>query len=220
MGMDVHGLNPKQNKAIDKFPVMKKYDAMEFSKKWKELDKNEKLRTKYWKEVSDFEDVNVGHYFRNNVWWWRPLWNYCHVVAGDIIIGNLRVKKFKDDENGDTNYDDYEWVKAEYDEGHGNSGASLNSRNAKLLGNRLMEHIADGRTIEYQAEYEQYLNDLPDDDCGVCNGNNRGNTKKKDCNRCNGTGKTKSFNKSYPFDVENVEAFALFCIESGGFEIC
>ena len=24
---------------------------------------------------------------------------------------------------------------------------------------------------------------------------------------------------SYPFDVENVEEFALFCIESGGFEI-
>ena len=24
----------------------------------------------------------------------------------------------------------------------------------------------------------------------------------------------------YPYDVENVENFALFCIESGGFEIC
>ena len=39
MGMDIYGKNPKQNRAVDKFPVMKKYDAMEFSKKWKELDK-------------------------------------------------------------------------------------------------------------------------------------------------------------------------------------
>jgi hypothetical protein len=26
--------------------------------------------------------------------------------------------------------------------------------------------------------------------------------------------------KHYPFDIENVERFAKFCIESGGFEIC
>ena len=26
--------------------------------------------------------------------------------------------------------------------------------------------------------------------------------------------------EDYPFDVDNVERFALFCIESGGFEIC
>ena len=55
-----------------------------------------------------------------------------------------------------------------------------------------MEHIADGSTIKYQAEYIQNQDDLPDGD----------------------------FSKNYPFDVDNVEAFALFCIESGGFEIC
>ena len=25
-----------------------------------------------------------GSYFRNNVWWWRPLWNYCEELHGDI----------------------------------------------------------------------------------------------------------------------------------------
>ena len=29
MGMDVHGLNPKQNKNIDDFPVMKRFDSMD-----------------------------------------------------------------------------------------------------------------------------------------------------------------------------------------------
>ena len=35
--MDVHGLNPKQNKTLEEFPVLKKYKEMEFKKKWKKL---------------------------------------------------------------------------------------------------------------------------------------------------------------------------------------
>ena len=220
MGMDVYGRNPKQNKTIDEFPVIKKYDAMEFSEKWKELDKNKKLRTKYWEEKTDYEEANCGYYFRNNVWWWRPLWNYCYAVADDIIEGNLEVREYETDDDGETDYENYRWVKASYDDGHGNSGAGLNDKYAKLLGNRLMECIADGSTIKYQAEYIQWQDDLPDDDCWSCKNNNRGNNKKKDCTNCSQTGKTKSFDKSYPFDVDNVERFARFCLESGGFEIC
>jgi hypothetical protein len=25
-----------------------------------------------------------GAYFRNNVWWWRPLWEYCEFVAPEL----------------------------------------------------------------------------------------------------------------------------------------
>ena len=196
MGMDVHGLNPKQNRNIDDFPTMKKYDAMDFSDRWMEFDKDESLKDKYWEEKNNWETVNPGVYFRNNCWWWRPLWNYCYAVAPEIINDDL------------------------FDRGHGNEGAGLNDIDAKKLGNILMDEIASGKTIQYQASYEQYLHDLPDDVCTFCNGNNRGNSKMKDCTRCNGTGKTTNFNKHYPFDVDNVESFALFCIESGGFEIC
>ena len=52
-----------------------------------------------------------------------------------------------------------------------------------------------------------------------CNGNNHGNNKKKECTRCNKTGKSENFNKHYPFDVDNVKEFAHFCLESGGFSI-
>ena len=74
MGMDVHGLNPKQNKNIDDFPTMKKFDSMDFSEKWKTLDKDEALRDEYWREKDKWEEDNPGIYFRNNVWWWssRP----------------------------------------------------------------------------------------------------------------------------------------------------
>ena len=196
MGMDIHGINPKQNKNLDDFPVMDRFDSMDFKEKWKALDKDEALRDEYWREKDKWEKSNPGVYFRNNCWWWRPLWDYCHYVASDLISEEL------------------------FNSGHHNDGAGLNDEDAKKLGNILMDKIASGKTIKYQASYEQYLNDMPDDDCWSCKNNNRGHSKKKECKSCNKTGKTKNFNKSYPFDVDNVEAFAKFCIESGGFEIC
>ena len=206
MGMDVHGLNPKQNKNINEFPVYAKYKKMEeqdgednidgFKQKWKELDADEKLKEQYWKEQTDYEEVNIGYYFRNNCWWWRPLWNYCYLVADDLISEEL------------------------HDSGHSNSGAGLDDKDAKLLGNRLLQQIREGKTIQYQANYQQYLDDMPDDNCGICNNNNHGHDKKRDCTRCNKTGKSTNFNKHYPFDIDNVKEFAEFCLQSGGFKIC
>ena len=219
MGMDVHGLNPKQNKDVSVFPIMAKFDSMGFEK-WGILDKDDELREEYWKEKGKWEESNPGVYFRNNVWWWRPLWNYCYEVADDILNSSLRMKKFETSEDGDTDFENYTWIKATYEDGHSNSGAGLSDRGAKLLGNRLMECIASGHTIKYQAEYQQYLDDLPDDDCMRCNNNNHGHNKKKECVSCDKTGKRPSFNKSYPFDVDNIEGFAKFCLECGGFEIC
>ena len=59
MGMDVHGINPKQNKTIDKFPVLAKYKEMEteddgFQRKWKELDADKKLMEQYWEEEDEY----------------------------------------------------------------------------------------------------------------------------------------------------------------------
>jgi len=196
MGMDVYGRNPKQNKTMEDFPTMKKYDAMEFSDKWKILDKDEKLRDQYFLEKDQYEDANPGFYFRENVWWWRPLWNYCYDVAPDLI----NEKTFTD--------------------GHSNSGAGLGNYKSQRLGQRLLEEIESGRTIKYQAEYIQWQDDLPPDTCTRCNANNRGNRKMKDCNVCDGKGEKESWDKHYPFDVDVVKRFAEFCIQSGGFEIC
>ena len=198
MGMDVHGLNPRQNKKLSDFPVYNKFSNMDFRERWEELDREENKETKeqYHQEWDEFENSNPGVYFRNNCWWWRPLWNYCYAIADDIISEEL------------------------FESGHSNSGAGLNDKDAKILGKRLLQQIREGRTIKYQASYEQYLNDLPDNVCSRCNGNNKGHNKMKDCKLCNGTGKSTNFNKHYPFDVDNVKEFAKFCIESGGFEIC
>ncbi len=84
MGMDVHGLNPKENKNIDDFPTMKKFDNMDFKEKWKIMDNDEKIRNKYWEEKDKWEESNPGVYIRNTCGWGRPSWNYCNAIAEDI----------------------------------------------------------------------------------------------------------------------------------------
>ena len=171
MGMDVYGKNPKQNKDIGDFPTLLMMKKLEIDEKWEErrdlLEKNDDVRDKYWEEKDKYESSNKGTYFRNNCWWWRPLWNYCYLIADDLISEEL------------------------YESGHHNNGSGLDDKDARLLGNRLLQQIREGKTIEYQAEYQQHQDDLPDDD----------------------------FDKSYPFDVDNVKEFAEFCLQSGGFEI-
>ena len=168
MGMDVHGINPKENKTFDEFPVLKEMESIDFNKKWEILDAYEEKRETYWKQKDEYAEANRGVYFRNNCWWWRPLWDYCFLVDNLGLIS-----------------------REVYENGHSNSGAGLNDEDAKLLGALLLTEIANGGTIKYQAEYQQKMNDLDEDD----------------------------FSRHYPFDVDNVKDFALFCLESGGFEI-
>ena len=196
MGMDVYGKNPTQNAKKEDYPTYYKYDAMKFSKKWELLDKDEKLKDKYFADLHEYEEANPGFYFRNNCWWWRPLWNYCYHIADDIISDEV------------------------FDDGHGNGGAGLDEAQAFQLGHRLLSHIAEGHTAQYMADYLQHQEDAPDMDCSSCGNNNRGNYKKKDCKMCDRKGKVRPWVCSYPFDSDNVKEFANFCIESGGFEIC
>lgn len=160
-----------------------------------------------------------GEYFRNNVWWWRGLWDYCANVGNDLIDGQT------------------------HEEGHMNGGAGLDAEGAKALGLLLLEEIESGRTAEYEEEYRKRLGDLPMIDCTYCNatgirtdevglehgmhdraldeeiaavvGRTHGT-----CNACRGYGQSPHFATNYPFDVENVRNFATFLIGSGGFAIC
>ena len=169
MGMDVHGLNPKMNKDKSKFPMLVKVDKLEKDEKWKErMELIETESDKYWKERDEFEGTNKGVYFRNNCWWWRPLWDFCYNVARNSEYPSLITQET-------------------YFSGHHNDGAGLNDEDAKLLGAFLLRAIKDGDADDFKKHHEE---------------------------------QEKDEKYQYPFDVENVEAFAHFCIQSGGFEIC
>ena len=170
MGMDIHGLNPKENKTFDDFPTLKKMSKIKFEVKQKMLTKDKELSYKYWKEQDEFDRANPGVYFRNSAWSWRPLWDFCYNFTDGIISEDLHRK------------------------GHYNDGAGLNAEDAEKLGKKLMELIGTGVAIEHEIAYKKTMEQR----------------KKADKNDAT---------TFYPFDTMNVEDFARFCIESGGFEI-
>ena len=65
-----------------------------------------------------------GSYFRNNVWWWRPLWNYCLKVS-PTICGKV--------ENAQSN-----------------DGDGLNADDSKALASILKNCIEDGTCEQYK----------------------------------------------------------------------
>lgn len=156
-----------------------------------------------------------GEYFRNNVWYWRPLWNYCVSVAPELC-------------------DDID--------GHMNDGDGLDEEGALELAAILRKELAGGGTEKYKEEYYRQLAALPQKDCKHCEatgirtdtvGVEMGMPTKELspemqiltgrthgwCNACDGEGKRGDWRTEYPFDVENVRDFAEFLAESGGFAI-
>lgn len=157
-----------------------------------------------------------GSYFRNNVWWWRPLWDYCEKVAPDLCEGVS---------------------------GHFNDGDGLDEDDAATLALRLFAEIETGRTAEYEKAYNFALAQIPREKCKHCDatgirtdevGVEMGMPERELepavaiivgrthgwCNACGGEGMRDSMLSEYPFSVDNVREFATFAEESGGFSIC
>ena len=125
MGMDVHGLNP----VIRRKPA--NVEAREIlEKEWTELSE-EDLDT-YFEAKRQHEEDNPGIYFRNNVWWWRPLWDYVWKLCEDDGV--------------------ITWHP--YEEGHHNSGAEINVHQAELIALRLNHAIKMGWVDEHKKQYE------------------------------------------------------------------
>lgn len=77
----------------------------------------------------------TGRYFRNNIWWWRPLWNYCELVAPDII--------------------------PESNLGHSNDGWELGHRASVALATRLEFAISEGHAAAYERARQEHLSPSP-----------------------------------------------------------
>lgn len=159
---------------------------------------------------------NPDAYFRNNVWWWRPLWDYCNTVAPHLC--------------GEVN-------------GHFNDGDGLDEDCALELAHLLADEIESGRTKAYEDEYNRRISMLPMKQCTFCEGTGirtdaigvdmhmptrelapelqilTGRTHGW-CNSCNGEGRVEHFDAGYPFSVENVSEFVDFLADCGGFSIC
>ena len=126
MGMDISGNNPQMNKSIEDFPTLMKWEGISWGKRdTKEWEKEQK---QYWKEEKEYNKANAGVYFRNNCWWWRPLWNFCAHHCPELI----------DEET--------------FQSGHCNDGAGLNAKDSIKLGVKLLTLIEDGTAAHHEKE--------------------------------------------------------------------
>jgi hypothetical protein len=161
-----------------------------------------------------------GEYFRNNVWWWRPLADYILSQHGEIATNGCS--------------EEY-W--------HSNSGGGLNEEGAKALAMALRHDLETGRVAEYERKYNEYLASLDREECDLCNatgirtdavGVEMGMPTKELspetqiltgrthgwCNACDGVGTKEHWAMGYPFSQDNVREFAEFLEGCGGFQIC
>ena len=150
-------------------------------------------------DVFGKEPVNeTGTYFRNNIWWWRPLWSY--------VFANVEAVSEED-----------------YFEGSHNSGHEINKEKAQRIATSLKQKIESGEMEEFIEAYKKHFDELPDEPCDICDGSGLRNlfdsNDVANCNVCKGTGKIKHFDSNYPMDLGNMKDFAAFCESSGGFEI-
>ena len=146
-----------------------------------------------------------GKYFRNNVWWWRPLATYVCEVAPDIADKC------------------HNWQT--------NDGDGLKAKDARQLADILQKEIDIGHTEAYARRYASDQEMAPDVACDLCGGTGTrkpiphigaGDPKADGvlCNKCDGKGHVRPWSTEYPFSVENVQTFAIFLRGCGGFKIC
>ena len=195
MGYDIYGINP-QEMAIK--PEILNED-------WTKLGK--KQTDKYFEAMNKHQDENPGTYFRNNVWWWRPLWNYVCEICDDVMS------------------------EEDMEAGCSNSGYDIDEITIECMLIKLRIEIALDNHKKHEEEYMKWQKSLPLEDCSYCNqtGKRRIQEEEQNCNVCNTEytrkegipiGKQKSWSCSYPFDAENAEEFVAFLEQSGGIQIC
>ena len=152
MGFDLYGLKPNNPNNLVK-PTLPP-----------ELIKS-KMK-EYYNAIDKYESEVVGYYFRNNVWFWRPLWMFVCKNCSDILSE-------KDMQMGT------------YNDGH-----KISKTKATRIGKRLKKLLRDGTAKDFEK-----LNNSEFDSDG------------------------NKIEVSYPFYTDNVEVFAEFCLNSGGFRI-
>ncbi len=196
MGFDLSGLNPQEN--TPKPEAITKWYNEDGWVQWKEMKKVEGASVEYFEAMEKWNMENPGDYFRANVWYWRPLWDYvCH-VCDDILT-------------------EEDMEKGTYNDGH-----EIDHNKALSIGDRLENLYYDGTILKHQIEREAYLKGLDKEKCTICDGTGQRDDEnvKGECNGCQGEGERERWETHYPFEADTVLEFAQFCKQSGGFSIC
>tara|TARA_R100000697_G_scaffold43342_1_gene56464 strand:- start:166 stop:759 length:594 start_codon:yes stop_codon:yes gene_type:complete len=197
MGFDLYGQNPK---------LKGEEPSIDWTKKPTEEEKKE-----YFKAREKFEAENPGHYFRNNVWWWRPLANYVLQLMGN---------EFTEDEQKS-------W--------HHNDGYEVSEEQARKIADRLEQELKTNRVKTVESFYKEKMKRASAKNKVLEKKRNElekivwDKTGQKLApvkypepfkQQWEDIQNQYDWEASYPFSEENVIEFMRFCRESGGFQIC
>ena len=209
MGFDLYGENPKLVKGFSdkKSERYEELASMSYSDREKQGFNDE-----YWELQSEWENNNPGNYFRNNVWWWRPLWTFTCDHCADFLT--------EDDMNGGCYNDSY----------------IITENKAIAIAERLYEALKEPETQEYLDNHmkamekakkhnemiEQEKKALDEIAVAITGDKNVApiNYPKDLKKKFDELMKKRDWASSYPINRENIENFARFAEQSGGFSIC
>ena len=205
MGMDVYGLNPKIKKGSVKPKELNWGTMNKIGTDRKELDK-------YFEQKSKYEEENKGVYFRNNVWWWRPLANL--------------IREYNSD-----------WLTSEQQERlHDNSGFEFSESEAETIYKSLMKVIENGTCQKIETEWKKKAKEAEkwnkklDKQMDELSAKAEKQLGKKNVapidyppeikSKWDKLWEARDRTDSYPFAVKNVKRFCEFLKECGGFKVC
>ena len=177
---------------------------------WSE-DHTQEEKDTYFKDVDDYENTVIGSYFRNNVWWWRPLWQFVTMICDDILTetdineggfnGGHRISKTKSKRiAARIRRADKEGVIDTFQAVHDARRDKANKHNKKVrkeldaLSDRVKKELgSDIVPMDYPEPYKTQWDAIY---------------------------AKEEWEGHYPFNADNVREFGKFSDNSGGFEIC
>ena len=122
MGFDLSGMNPNLSSPEPELPQFKDRTGDD------------------WGTYQKWQEENCGVYFRNNVWWWRPLWNFVCRSCDHILTD-------KDMERGS------------YNDGH-----KISKTKANRIAKKLFKLIETDQVKAYESMYKREQSKLSEDD--------------------------------------------------------
>ena len=191
MGFDLTGLNPKN----------KKYKSPS-----NDLYENDK--DKFFKELEKYQSQK-GTYFRNNVWWWRPLAHY--VLEYTKVIDDGKKECWQYNDNCIIEHDEANQI-AKQLRYLIKSGHTKKFANDWEVRRKKIEKQNDKVEKELEKHCQEVKKRLGKDLAPK-------DFPKADHDKWERIYRKRNHDGSYPFSVENVEEFAEFCENSGGFSI-
>ena len=141
MGFDLTGLNPQADTPEPKWDGGDPMTKVAGTEHQYEVDPQIKEEyDDFMKSRMEWQEANEGAYFRNNVWFWRPLWNFVTGCCDNIL------------------------TERDVEQGYFNDGHKICKTKAKRIASRLRKYLKNGHISAYEAWYSKEISQLKEGD--------------------------------------------------------